>query len=98
LLVGGALLGALAGRCQAADLAAGRARAAQCAVCHGPDGIAVAPDAPNLAAQNESYLAEQLTAFHDGTRQNDTMSMVAKPLSSSDIENLAAYYHSLPAK
>ncbi len=40
----------------AADQAAGQSRAAQCASCHGPEGLAVMPDAPNLAGQNERYL------------------------------------------
>ncbi|HEU0222090.1 MAG TPA: hypothetical protein VFR34_07760 [Paracoccaceae bacterium] len=36
---------------QAADARAGRERAREvCALCHGLDGIALAPDAPNLAA------------------------------------------------
>ena len=36
----------------AADLAAGKMRATQCAVCHGQNGIAVNPDAPNLAGES----------------------------------------------
>jgi len=67
-------------------------------MCHGANGIASAPDAPNLAGQNEGYLAAQLTAFHTGDRKNEIMSMMAKPLTDADIANLAAYYHSLPAK
>ena len=38
----------------AQDAAAGKAKAAACTVCHGPKGIAVAPDTPNLAGQPES--------------------------------------------
>jgi cytochrome c553 len=82
----------------AADVNMGKAKAAQCMACHGMNGIATAPDAPNLAGQNESYLVEQLSAFRSGGRQNDTMSLVAKPLSDADIANLAAYYHSVSAK
>ena len=89
---------ALGGRSEAADVAAGHAAARQCMGCHGQNGIAVTPDAPNLAGQNEAYLAAQLTAFHSGQRQNETMSIVAKPLTDAQIANLAAYYHSLPAK
>lgn len=93
-----ASVASLGSQASAADIAAGKARSTQCAACHGANGIAVAPDAPNLAGQNETYLAAQLTAFHNGTRQNETMSLVAKSLSDADIANLAAYYHSLPAK
>jgi cytochrome c553 len=81
--------------CLAANMAAGHARAAQCAACHGVDGHATAPDAPNLAGQNEDYLVQQLQDFRSGARKNETMSVVAKPLSDTEIANLAAYYHSL---
>lgn len=87
-----------AGRAEAADIGAGHKISTRCAGCHGPAGIAVAPDAPNLAGQNEAYLVTQLTAFHSGARQNEMMNMMAKPLSDADIANLAAYYNSLPAK
>jgi cytochrome c553 len=79
----------------AADLAAGKTRSAQCAACHGPDGHAVMPQTPNLAGQDEDYLVEQLKAFRSGERQNETMSVIAKPLSDTEIADLAAYYHSL---
>jgi cytochrome c553 len=79
----------------AADIAAGKSRAAQCAACHGADGHAVMPQTPNLAGQDEDYLAEQLKAFRSGERQNETMSVIAKPLSDAEIDNLAAYFHSL---
>jgi len=49
-------------------------------------------DAPNLAGQNERYLAEQLGAFKAGVRQNEMMSIAIKDLSPTDIEDLAAYY------
>lgn len=59
------------------------------------DGIAKIPEAPNLAGQNEDYLIKALKDFKSGARQNDMMSLVAKPLSDDDIANLAAFYHSL---
>lgn len=79
----------------AADLAAGKTRAAQCAACHGPDGHAVVPQTPNLAGQDDDYLAQQLKDFRSGARQNETMSVIAKPLSDMEIANLAAYFNSL---
>ena len=79
----------------AADIAAGKTRSAQCAACHGPNGHAVVPETPNLAGQDEDYLSEQLKNFRSGTRQNETMSVIAKPLSDTEIANLAAYYNSL---
>jgi cytochrome c553 len=53
----------------AADVAAGRTKAVQCQACHGMDGIAKIPEAPNLAGQNEDYLVKALRDFKSGARQ-----------------------------
>jgi cytochrome c553 len=80
-------------RAQAGDAKVGREKAESvCAVCHGIDGLAKIPEAPNLAGQNENYLIEQITAFKSGERKNEMMSVVVQDLSDTDIENLAAYY------
>ena len=79
----------------AQDAAAGKAKAAACTVCHGPLGIAVAPDTPNLAGQPESYLAAQLKAYRGGARKHEIMSLMAKPLTDADIANLAAWFSSV---
>jgi cytochrome c553 len=81
---------------EAGDAKAGRAKAESvCAVCHGVDGLAKIPEAPNLAGQNENYLLAQLTAFKSGERKNEMMSVVSQNLSDADIENLAAYYSAI---
>ncbi len=78
---------------QEGDARAGRRLAGgRCAVCHGNDGIAVQPDAPNLAGQNPMYLAEQLRAFRDKVRVHEQMNLMAAALSEADIANLAAWY------
>lgn len=79
----------------AADVSAGRAKSMQCAVCHGPQGIATLPEAPNLAGQNEIYLVKALNDFKSGARTNEMMTMMVANLSEADIENLAAYYQSI---
>ena len=79
----------------AQDAAAGKTKAAACTVCHGPLGIAVAPETPNLAGQPASYLAEQLKAYRDGTRKHEIMSLMAKPLTDADVANLAAWFSSV---
>lgn len=83
------------GAAAAADAAAGKAKARACAVCHGPIGISVQPDAPNLAGQPELYLAAQLRAFRSGERRQEVMTLMAKPLTDDDIANLAAWYSSI---
>ena len=91
-LVAGACLATTS---QAGDATRGREKAVACAACHGPQGLSVAPDAPNLAGQPELYLAAQLKAYRDGTRKHEVMSLMAKPLSDADIEDLAAWFGSL---
>jgi cytochrome c553 len=80
-----------------ADVEAGKAAAGACQACHGKDGIGLTPQTPNLAGQKQLYLSNQLIAYRSGTRKNNIMSPLAKPLSDEDIANLAAYYASLPA-
>jgi cytochrome c553 len=87
---------ALALSAQAGDAEAGKAKAGVCASCHGMDGHSQNPLWPNLAGQQEQYLAKQLKAFRDGTRSDPLMAPMAKPLSDQDIVDLAAYFSSLP--
>jgi cytochrome c553 len=82
---------------EAGDAKAGRAKVEDvCAVCHGVDGLSKVPEAPSLAGQNETYMIEQLGLFKTGSRSNDMMTGVAKDLSDSDIQNVAAYYAAIP--
>jgi len=81
----------------AADLEAGRAKAAEvCAACHGAAGVSVAESIPNLAAQRAGYLAAQLRALKDGTRKNAVMNAIAAQLAAEDIANVAAYFAAQP--
>ena len=80
----------------AGDVKAGRQKALQCQACHGLDGQAKLPDAPNLAGQGEIYLAKALKDYRSGARQNEMMSLVARDLKDEDIANLAAYYAAIP--
>ena len=77
------------------DAAAGKAKSATCAGCHGAAGISANPLWPNLAGQKEAYMVKQMKAFRDGKRSDPMMSPMAKPLSDADIDNLAAYFSSL---
>ncbi len=79
----------------AGDAAAGKAKSAVCAGCHGPEGISSNPVWPNIAGQKDQYIMIQLKAFREGTRTNPLMSPMAKPLTDADIENLAAYFSAL---
>ena len=79
----------------AGDAAAGKARAAACAACHGATGISANDMWPNLAGQKEAYLAKQIKAFRDGDRKDPMMAPMVAGLSDADAANLAAYYSSL---
>jgi cytochrome c553 len=93
IALGASIIVFIATQADAGDAKAGQAKAESvCGVCHGVDGLAKIPEAPNLAGQTETYLIEQITAFKSGERKNEMMSIVVQDLSDSDIENLAAYY------
>lgn len=79
----------------AADIEAGKAKAAMCAGCHGGAGISPTPVWPNLAGQKEQYLTHALEMYRSGERKNAQMSPMAMALTDADIANLAAYYASL---
>ena len=91
-----ALLALAAGSADA-DVASGKtkSRTLACAVCHGVLGVSTAPDTPNLAAQPERYIGEQLKAYRGGKRSHEVMSVVARTLTDEDIADLAAWFSSL---
>jgi cytochrome c553 len=76
------------------DAAAGAAKAKQvCAACHGEDGNKPQqPDFPKLGGQHYDYLLHSLKAYKTGARKNAIMAALAKPLTTREMEDLAAYY------
>lgn len=76
----------------------GEGKATVCAACHGPKGVAVALNFPNLAGQSATYLYLQLKQFRGGQRGDPIMSTQVANLSDADMRNLAGYYASLPPK
>lgn len=82
----------------AGDAAAGKAKSAMCAACHGPDGNSSNPMWPNLAGQHAAYMTKQLKDFKSGARKDPVMAPMATPLSDQDMENLSAYYASQTQK
>jgi cytochrome c553 len=79
----------------AESIAKGKEKAQNCAMCHGANGIAQMPNAPNLAGQPAAYLAEQLKNYRAGKRSNEIMNVIAKPLTDQEIDELAAWYASI---
>lgn len=104
VVFGGVLAGAVmslgAGSAFAAfeggDPAAGEAKSALCAGCHGGDGNSPAADFPRLAGQYAGYIVKQVRDFQNGVRaNNDTMAgMAATVASVEDAKDIAAYFAS----
>jgi cytochrome c553 len=88
-------LAMIAPQAGAGDAPAGRQKAGSCVPCHGTLGLSTLPNAPHLAGQPEIYLVEQLRAYRSGRRANEVMSVIAKPLTDRDIDDLAAWYGSI---
>lgn len=82
----------------AADVTAGEKKAETCGGCHGAKGNSTNPQWPNLAAQQSTYIINQLNAFKKGERNNPVMQPMAANLSDEDIANLAAYYSTQKAE
>ncbi len=76
------------------DAAAGQAKSALCATCHGADGNSQLAINPKLAGQNAIYMVKQLKDFKSGARPGATMSAMVLSLSDQDMEDIAAWYAS----
>lgn len=100
LAVGALVLSGAANLAVAGDAEAGKAVFASkgCVGCHGADGISAVPTYPNLAGQNEQYIALSIKAYKDGSRNSTnaaSMKPMAAMLSDADIENVATYLSGL---
>ena len=67
-----------------------------CAACHGNDGIATLPGVPNLAGQRLDYLRQALADYRSGRRNVAPMRAAIGPLTTSELDQLAAWYASRP--
>jgi len=76
------------------NISLGKTKAASCAGCHGEDGNSMASIYPKLAGQHAGYIAQQLIAFKDNTRNAPMMAPYALGLDNSSIEDIAAFYAS----
>lgn len=85
----------VSGASMAVDVAAGKAKAAQCAACHGASGMSPMDMYPNLAGQKEQYLVKQMNDFRSGARKDPTMQAMVAALTDADVANLSAFYASI---
>ena len=82
----------------AGDVAAGKAKSATCATCHGADGNSLVAMYPSLAGQSANYIAKQLADFKSGNRKDPVMAGMAAALSQEDMNDLAAFFAVQTAK
>jgi cytochrome c553 len=86
-----------AGQVAAADIEAGKKKVQEvCAACHNMDGISTIAEYPKLAGQYPDYLAKALRDYKSGVRKNPIMAGMAAGLSQKDIDDVSAYFSSLP--
>lgn len=82
----------------AGDPAAGQAKAAVCAACHGMDGNSQIAQWPKIAGQHEDYVARQTRMVRDQQRNVPQMYPMVMNLSDQDITDIAAWYASQTIK
>lgn len=76
----------------AGDQASGKKAAADCAGCHGEQGVSTNPANPSIAGQDAEYLLAALKAYKDGSRTEGTMKNAVAKLEQTTMKNLAAFY------
>jgi cytochrome c553 len=80
----------------AADVADGkRVAQAQCAGCHGVNGVSRMKEIPHLAGQRPAYLYHELRVYQRGGRGKNAMSDAVQFLKDDALYKVAAYYASL---
>ena len=81
---------------QAADVAAGKAKAEEvCADCHGDDGKGD-DESPDIVKLTEKEFLQAMEEYRSGARtKNAKMARAAKRLTADEVANLAAYYETL---
>lgn len=76
----------------AGDPAAGKKAAADCAGCHGEQGVSGNPANPSIAGQDAEYFVAALKAYKDGSRTEGTMKNAVAKLDETAMKNLAVFY------
>lgn len=90
IMLGGWILLA-AGRSEAGDAVAGKAKSESCVQCHGETG----KDDPAIAGMPEADFIKAMNEYRSGKRKDRKMVKALRGLSDADISDLAAYYSTL---
>ena len=79
-----------------ADIVDGKTLATDaCGSCHSLDGVSIDPTLPHLASQHVIYLYNELNAYKQGDRDDESMSKAVEFLSDDAFRKVSIYYASL---
>ncbi|MFA7503364.1 MAG: c-type cytochrome [Burkholderiaceae bacterium] len=70
-----------------------------CTSCHGPDNQGVGSAFPDISGQHADYLAQQLTAWREGTRRGDPLGLmqaIAERMTDDDVTAVSAWLSTQP--
>jgi cytochrome c553 len=87
-----AVLCAITSAQSAGNATAGKAKADDCAECHGANGEGT--EGPRLAGKSETELLKAMQDYKSGKRSDAVMKALLSKLSDQDLADLAAYYAS----
>ena len=66
-----------------------------CGGCHSLDGVSLDPNLPHLAGQHVIYLYDELNAYKQGDREDESMAKAVEFLSDDALRKVSIYYTSL---
>ena len=69
-----------------------RALAANCAACHGTNGVSAGGTVTGLAGADKDYFVAQMKAFKEGKREATLMHQIAKGYSDAEIAAMAGFF------
>lgn len=70
--------------------------AANCASCHGTNGVSAGPATPSIGGMSQQYFGKTLTDYQTGHRASTVMGRIAKGYSADEISRLAAFFSQQP--
>jgi cytochrome c553 len=96
ILLGVVLCGAVAAVAQPASSDVIAQKAAQCAGCHGSNGVPVSKEYPVIWGQHAGYIFVELRDFKTGARKSAIMAPIANALTREDMLALGEYFEKKP--
>ena len=77
---------------QAADAELGRNLTANCAACHGTNGVSAGGAIKSLAGDDKDYFVAQMKAFKEGKREATIMHQLAKGYTDAEVAALGDFF------